>query len=80
MEGFVGKLTSLLTARIRNEYAFYGLGYFPGNAEKIRNWKALLPAELQKYHAKRIATEAALKGQGYTIDTAYQDPPIQALK
>ncbi|MDN7544322.1 hypothetical protein [Burkholderia cenocepacia] len=80
MGGFVGKTTYLLTARIRNEYAFYGLGYFPGNAEKIRNWKALLPAELQKYHAKRIATEAALKGQGYTIDTAYQDPPIQALK
>ncbi|MDS0858963.1 hypothetical protein NUV25_14730 [Burkholderia pseudomultivorans] len=80
MGGFVGKTTYLLTMDIKNEYAFYGLGYFPGNADKIRNWKTLLPAELQKYHAKRLATEAELKAQGYTIDTAYQDPPIKALQ
>lgn len=80
MGGFVGKTTYLLTISARSEYAFYGIGYFSGNEEEIRNWKTLLPAELQRYHAKRLATEAALKDQGYTIDTAYQDPPIRALK
>ncbi|KVT38363.1 hypothetical protein [Burkholderia ubonensis] len=80
MGGFVGKTTYLLSVRMKDEYAFYGLGYFPGDAEKIQNWKALLPAELQKYHVKRIETEATLKAQGYTIDTAYQDPPIRALQ
>ncbi|WP_175835204.1 hypothetical protein [Burkholderia anthina] len=80
MGGFVGKTTYLLTVSIRNEYAFYGVGYFPGKAENIRNWKALITPELQKYHAKRLATEAALKKQGYTIDTTCQDPPIYALR
>ncbi|WP_431820831.1 hypothetical protein [Burkholderia sp. F1] len=80
MGGFVGKTTYLLSVRMKDEYAFYGLGYFPGDAEKIQNWKALLPAELQKYHAKRLKTEAALKEQGYTIDSAYRDPPIRALQ
>ncbi|RQS04532.1 hypothetical protein DIE07_29130 [Burkholderia sp. Bp9002] len=80
MGGFDGKSTYLLTIKIMSEYAFYGLGYFPGEPENIRNWKALLPAELQKYHADRLKTEAALKAQGYTIDTAYQDPPIRALQ
>lgn len=80
MGGFVGKTTYLLSIDIKNEYDFYGVGYFPGDAEKMHNWKALLPAELQKYHADRLKTEAALKAQGYTIDTAYQDPPIRALQ
>ncbi|RQM44675.1 hypothetical protein EHZ19_27245 [Paraburkholderia bannensis] len=80
MGGFVGKSTYLLTVDVKSEYAFYGLGYFPGNAEKIHNWKALLPAELGKYHAMRLKTEAALKAQGYAIDTTYQDPPIKALE
>ena len=80
MGRFVGKTTYLLTVSIRNEYAFYGIGYFPGKAENIRNWKALITPELQKYHARRLATEAVLKKQGYTIDTAYQDPPIYALR
>ncbi|WP_310633314.1 hypothetical protein [Paraburkholderia sp.] len=80
MGGFVGKSTYLLTVDVKSEYAFYGLGYFPGNAEKIHNWKALLPAELQKYRAERLKKEAALRAQGYTIDTAYQDPPIKTLQ
>ncbi|WP_087754188.1 hypothetical protein [Paraburkholderia caledonica] len=80
MGGFVGKSTYLLTVDVQSEYAFYGLGYFPGNAEKIHNWKALLPAELEKYHAMRLKTEAALRAQGYSIDTTYQDPPIKALE
>jgi len=79
MGGFVGKGTYLLDATIKNEYAFYGLGYFPGDAEKIKNWKALIPAELKKYHAMRLKTEADLKAHGFTIDTTYQDPPINAL-
>jgi hypothetical protein len=54
MGGFVGKGTYLLGANVENEYAFYGLGYFPGDAEKIHNWKTLLPAELEKYHAMRL--------------------------
>jgi hypothetical protein len=80
MGGFVGKSTYLLTLDIENEYAFYATGYFPGDAEKIHNWKTLLPAELEKYHAMRIKTEAVLKAQGFTIDTTYQDPPIKALQ
>jgi hypothetical protein len=80
MGGFVGKSTYLLTADVKSEYAFYGLGYFPGNAEKIHNWKALLPAELDQYHTMRLKTEASLKAQGVTIDTTYQDPPIKALE
>ncbi|KVC78078.1 hypothetical protein [Burkholderia ubonensis] len=80
MGGFVGKTTYLLSIHLKSEYAYYGLGYFAGESEKIKNWKALLPAELQKYHVKRIETEATLKAQGYTIDTAYQDPPIRALQ
>ncbi|MDP9648132.1 hypothetical protein [Paraburkholderia caledonica] len=80
MGGFVGKSTYLLTVDVKSEYAFYGLGYFPGNAEKIHNWKALLPAELEKYHAMRLKTEAALRAQGSAIDTTYQDPPIKALQ
>lgn len=79
MGGFVGKGTYLLDVNIQNEYAFYGLGYFPGDAEKIRNWKTLLPDELKKYHAMRLKTEAQLKAQGFAIDTTYQDPPIKAL-
>lgn len=80
MGGFVGKSTYLLTVDVKSEYAFYGLGYFPGDAEKIHNWKALLPAELEKYHAMRLKTEAGLKARGYAIDTTYQDPPIKALQ
>jgi len=80
MGGFVGKSTYLLTVDVKSEYAFYGLGYFPGDAEKIHNWKALLPAELEKYQAMRLKTEAALRAQGYAIDTTYQDPPIKALQ
>ncbi len=80
MGGFVGKTTYLFSIEAMNEYAFYGLGYFPGDAEKIHNWKAFLPAQLQKYHADRLKTEAALKAQGDTIDTTYQDPPIKALQ
>lgn len=80
MGGVVGKTTYLLSIGIKSEYSFYGVGYFSGDSEKISNWKALLPAELKKYHAKRLKTEAALKAQGYTIDTAYQDPPIKALQ
>ena len=80
MGGFVGKTTYLLSISIKSEYSFYGIGYFSGKPEKIANWKALLPAELQKYHADRLKTEAALKEQGYTIDTTYQDPPIKALQ
>lgn len=79
MGGFVGKSTYLLTVDVMNEYEFYGVGYFSGDEEKIENWKKLLPAELEKYHAMRLKTEAALKAQGYRIDTTYQDPPIQAL-
>lgn len=74
-----GKAAYLLSMKIMSEYSFYGIGYFSGHSDKIANWKALLPAELQKYHAKRLKTEAALKEQGYTIDTTYQDPPIKAL-
>ena len=80
MGGFVGKTTYLLSINVMSEFCFYGVGYFSGNSEKIANWKTLLPAELQKYHAKRLKTEAALKEQGYTIDTTYQDPPIKALQ
>ena len=80
MGDVVGKTTYLLTIKIMGEYAFYGIGYFPGDSDKIANWKALLPAELQRYHAKRLMTEAALKEQGYTIDTTYQDPPIKGLQ
>jgi hypothetical protein len=80
MGGFVGKATYLISIKVRSEYAFYGLGFFPGDAEKIHHWKTLLPAELQKYHADRLKVEAALKAQGYTIDTTYQDPPIKALQ
>lgn len=75
-----GKAAYLLTMKIMSEYSFYGIGYFSGNSDKIANWKTLLPAELQKYHADRLKTEAALKEQGYTIDTTYQDPPIKALQ
>ncbi|CAB3726134.1 hypothetical protein LMG24076_05070 [Trinickia soli] len=80
MGDFVGKTTYLLSINIRSEFAFYGIGYFSGDSEKIDNWKALLPAELPKYHAKRLKTETALKEQGYTIDTTYQDPPIKGLQ
>ncbi len=79
MGGFAGKTTYLLTITAMNEYAFYGLRYFAGDAKKIHNWKALLPAELQKYHAKRLLREAALEAQGDKIDTTYEDPPIKAL-
>lgn len=80
MAGVAGKSTYLVTASVQSEYAFYGVGFFPGEKEKMLNWKALLPAELEKYHAKRIATETALRAQGYRIDTNYEDPPIKALQ
>ncbi|MGN6083507.1 hypothetical protein [Trinickia sp.] len=80
MGNFVGKSTYLLTMHLKSEYSFYGIGYFSGNSDKINKWKMLLPAELQKYHAMRLKTEAVLKEQGYTIDTTYQDPPIKALQ
>ena len=78
--GFIGKTTYLLSIDAMSEYCFYGVGYFSGDSEKIANWKTLLPAELLKYHAERLKTEAALKEHGYTIDTTYQDPPIKALQ
>jgi hypothetical protein len=74
------KKTYLLSVEMMDEYAFYGLGFFPGNAENIRNWRALLPGELRRYHADRLETETLLKAQGYSIDTNYQDPPIIALQ
>ncbi len=60
MGGFVGKTTYLFTIDAMNEYAFYGLGYFPGNAEKIHNWKALLPAKLQKLPCKTAHARVSL--------------------
>ncbi len=63
-----------------SEYAFYALRYFAADAEKIHNWKKLIPAELQDYHADRVKIEAAPEAQGDTIDTTYQDPPIKALQ
>jgi hypothetical protein len=80
MGGLVGKSTYLISADVMNEYEFYGVGYFSGHEDKIHNWKALLPAELNKYHAMRLKIEATLKAQGYTIDTTYQDPPVKALQ
>lgn len=80
MAGIAGKKTYLVIADVMNEYNFYAGGIFAGDEEKIRNWKTLLPAVLTESHAKRIASESALKAQGYTIDTTYQDPPIKALQ
>ncbi|WP_321818303.1 MULTISPECIES: hypothetical protein [unclassified Paraburkholderia] len=80
MGGFADKATYLITVSLKNEYAFYGLGFFPRDVKKIDNWKVLLPAELNKYHADRLKTEVALKAHDYTIDTAYQDPAIKALQ
>ncbi|WP_321884767.1 hypothetical protein [Paraburkholderia bannensis] len=80
MGGFVDKATYLITVSLKNEYAFYGLGFFPGDVKKIDNWKALLPAELKKYHADRLKAEIALIARDYTIDTDYQDPAIKALQ
>ncbi|MDR5744452.1 hypothetical protein QCE73_14945 [Caballeronia sp. LZ029] len=83
MGGFVGKSTYLLGIKAESEYAFFGIGYFGGfggDPERIDNWKALIPAELAKYHKYRLKTEAELRTAGYTIDTTYQDPPIKALQ
>jgi hypothetical protein len=80
MGGFADKATYLITVSLKNEFAFYGLGFFPGDVKKIDNWKALLPAELKKYHADRVKAETALKAHSYTIDTSYQDPAIKALQ
>jgi hypothetical protein len=79
MGGFVGKKTYLVSVDIKNEYAFYCVGFFGGHEDQMRDWKALLPAELKRYHAIRMKTEAELKTQGYSIDTTYQDPAIRAL-
>ncbi|GJH20868.1 hypothetical protein CBA19CS22_30020 [Caballeronia novacaledonica] len=78
--GFVGKSTYLLGLEVKSEYAYYGIGYFSGKREKIDNWKALISAELAKYHKDRLKTEDELRTAGYTIDTTYQDPPIKALQ
>ncbi len=80
MGGFVGKTTYLITALVRNEHDFYGVRYFYKNKEKVHNWKSLISDELKKYHESRVKTEEVLKSKGYTIDTAYQDPPIKALQ
>lgn len=80
MAGVAGKSTYLVSVNMKNEYDFYGAGFFPGEKEKMLNWKALIPAELEKYHTIRLKTEATLKAQGYRIDTTYQDPPIMALQ
>ncbi|NIE66061.1 hypothetical protein [Burkholderia sp. Ax-1719] len=80
MAGVAGKKTYLVNIDVKNEYAFYALGYFPGDSEKMRHWEKYIPAVLAKAHAKRLATEATLKAQGYTIDTTYEDPPIKALQ
>ncbi len=79
MGGFVGKRTYLVSVDIKNEYAFYCVGFFGGHEDQMRNWKALLPAELKRYHVTRMKAEAELKTQGYSIDTTYQDPSIRAL-
>ena len=79
--GIAGKQVYLFSLDIQNEYEFYGVRFFHGkDREGMRNWKALLPAKLEEYHAMRLKTEAKLKAQGYTIDTTYQDPPIKALE
>ncbi|WP_321818358.1 MULTISPECIES: hypothetical protein [unclassified Paraburkholderia] len=80
MAGVAGKKTYLVNIDVKNEYAFYALGYFPGDSEKMRHWEKFIPAVLAKAHAKRLATEATLKAQGYTIDSNYEDPPIRALE
>jgi hypothetical protein len=80
MAGVAGKKTYLVTIDVKNEYGFYAPGYFPGDPEKMRHWEKYIPAVLAKAHAKRLATEATLKAQGYTIDTTYEDPPIKALQ
>jgi hypothetical protein len=78
--GFVGKTVYLLSVNVKSEYAFYALELSGGDSDKIGSWKAWLPAKLDECRENRLKTEAALKAQGYTIDTTYQDPPIKALQ
>lgn len=75
-----GKRIYLVSANVKNEFEFYGVDYFSGDTEKIRSWKLLISAELAKHRPERLKAEERLKALGYTIDTTYQDPQIQALQ
>lgn len=66
----------LMDVEIKSASDFY-LPYFSKTPEKMKEWEKYLPGELSPEKKYRLAKEAKLKVQGYTIDVTYQDPPIE---
>ncbi|MFJ4056858.1 MULTISPECIES: hypothetical protein [unclassified Pseudomonas] len=68
----------LFTLTFESETEFYK-SFVEGEKNRA-NWKALVPAELNRMAQERAQTEARLKKMGIAIDENYQDPPIKALE
>ena len=54
------------------------MDYFSDTPEKRKHWQLYISDELKPGKQERLATEAKLAAQGYTIDTTYQPPPFEA--
>lgn len=67
----------LMDVDIQAASDFY-LPYFSDSPQKMKEWEKYLPGEVGPEKKYRLAKEARLKTQGYTIDTTYQAPPIEA--
>lgn len=67
----------LLTFNIQTETEFFR-GY-AGPDDRLR-WKEVVPRELVKVAALRVAKETELRAKGVAIDESYQDPPIPSMK
>ncbi|WP_311968410.1 hypothetical protein [Pseudomonas baltica] len=66
----------LVSLAVQNESDFWH-GHF--EEKDMARWVTLLPGLLDRYHAKRAASEAKARANGIKIDETYQDPPIKAL-
>lgn len=68
----------LITLEFMSEREFWNDGV--SNEKDRLNWKELLPARINTYHATRLKIEEEARNAGIEIDESYQDPKIHALE
>ncbi len=72
-----GQASYLFNVEVKSEQEFWLLHF--KNEDKVQ-WKALLPALLEKYRLRREEIETQVERTGIEINRSYQDPPISALE
>jgi hypothetical protein len=70
--------TYLISLEFKSEREFWKDG-ITDKTDRL-NWKELLPARIESFHATRLKIEEKARAAGIEIDESYQDPPIHALE